>query len=79
MPESTLSMLSFGIVASARLSLRDCASSFLSVPHIAKPNNIARAAKRFGYVYDNYLEPNGIKAYLSLVPDKNYFMADANG
>lgn len=41
--------------------------------------SIARAAKRFGYVYDTYLKPNGIKAYLSLVPDKNYFMADANG
>ena len=42
-------------------------------------SSVAHAAKRFGYVYDNYLEPNGIKAYLSLVPDKNYFMADANG
>lgn len=41
--------------------------------------SIERAAKRFGYVYDTYLKPNGIKAYLSLVPDKNYFMADANG
>ena len=41
--------------------------------------SVERAAKRFGYVYDTYLKPNGIKAYLSLVPDKNYFLADAKG
>ena len=37
------------------------------------------AAKRFQYLYDTYLKDSGSRVYLSLVPDKNYFMAASNG
>lgn len=31
------------------------------------------AARRFGYVYDKYLKETDVNAYLSIIPDKNYF------
>lgn len=37
------------------------------------------AAQRFGYVYDLYLADKNMQVYLSVIPDKNYFMAQANG
>lgn len=41
--------------------------------------SILRAAERFSYVYKSYLEGNGIKTYLSIIPDKNYFLAEKSG
>lgn len=40
---------------------------------------IERAAERFGYVYQNHLEPNGMNVYLSVIPDKNHFIAAQSG
>ncbi len=34
---------------------------------------------RLGYVYDKYLKDNGGKKYLSIVPDKNYFLGKEYG
>ncbi len=36
------------------------------------------AAKRFGYVYEQYLSGNNCKVFVSVVPDKNYFLAEKN-
>ncbi len=41
--------------------------------------SIDHAAERFRYVYDTYLADSGCNVYLSLIPDKNYFMAEKNG
>ena len=38
-------------------------------------SSIDYAAGRFQYVYDRYLADTGSKVYLSVVPDKNYFLA----
>ena len=38
-----------------------------------------RAAKRFEYVYDKYLKSANTKEYFSIIPDKNYFLAEDNG
>lgn len=35
------------------------------------------AAERFSYLYQTYLQ--GLKPYLVMVPDKNYFLAEKNG
>lgn len=44
-----------------------------------KEDSVLRAAQRFNYVYDKYLAGTDAKAYVSIVPDKNYFMAkDSN-
>ncbi len=41
--------------------------------------SVDRAAKRFRYVYDTYLRNAGTKTYLSVIPDKNVFLASQNG
>lgn len=37
------------------------------------------AAERFQYLYDTYLDGKNMNVYFSIVPDKNYFMAENNG
>lgn len=40
---------------------------------------IEYAAERFRFLYDRYMADKDVKAYLSIIPDKNYFMAQENG
>ena len=42
-------------------------------------NSIAHAAERFRFLYENYLKESDSRVYLSVIPDKNYFLAEANG
>ena len=42
-------------------------------------DSVDRAAQRFRYVYDAYLRNSGTKTYLSVIPDKNTFIASQNG
>lgn len=44
-----------------------------------KPSSVDHAAQRFRYVYENYLNKHEIKTYLSVIPDKNTFLASKNG
>lgn len=37
------------------------------------------ASRRIGYVYDKYLKDTEAKVYMSIIPDKNYFLAEKNG
>lgn len=37
------------------------------------------AAERFKFIYDSYIKGKDIKTYISIVPDKNYFLAEKNG
>ena len=37
------------------------------------------AGERFAYIYDTYLKENECRVYLSIVPDKHYFLGKANG
>ncbi len=41
--------------------------------------SLAHAQERFGFVYDKYLKGTNVKPYLSVIPDKNYFLAARNG
>ena len=58
---------------------------YLSQGHLSKldyPLNapmLDHAAERFGYIYDNYLAGKDMKLYLSVIPDKNYFLAGPSG
>jgi len=58
---------------------------YLADGHISKleyPLNesmLQHAADRFQYVYDTYLAQSGSSMYFSIVPDKNYFLAEPNG
>lgn len=63
------------------LQQQDNNGYYLASGHAAKldyvlnHDSVTNAADRFGYVYDRYLKDNGCKVYLSLVPDKSYYMA----
>jgi len=37
------------------------------------------AAERFQYLFDTYLADKNMNVYFSIVPDKNYFLAESNG
>ena len=41
--------------------------------------SLDRAAERFSYVYEKYLEDTDSKVYFSIIPDKNLFLAERNG
>lgn len=41
--------------------------------------SVAHAADRIRYIYDSYLEDGEHNVILSVIPDKNYFLAEANG
>lgn len=42
-------------------------------------DSLDHAADRFRYVYETYLKDTGASIYLSVIPDKNYFLAAENG
>lgn len=60
-----------------RIYLEDGYASKLEYP--MDEDSIAYAAERFRFVYDRYLADQGGKVYLSVIPDKNYFMARQSG
>ena len=41
--------------------------------------SLAHAQERFGFVYDKYLKGTNVRTYLSVIPDKNFFLAAQNG
>ena len=41
--------------------------------------SVAHAADRFRYLYETLMAGTNAKVYLSVIPDKNYFLAEANG
>ena len=54
-------------------------NGFLSkVEYPLNEKSLEKAAERFKFVVDKYLS-EGNKAYLSIIPDKNYFMAEKSG
>ena len=42
-------------------------------------DSIKHAAEKIAFIYDNYLKSKGIKPYMSIIPDKGYFLSEANG
>lgn len=64
----------FGQTDSNGIYLRDGYASKLEYP--LNPDGVGHVAERMGYIYDTYLKDSGGNIYLSIIPDKNYFMAD---
>lgn len=58
---------------------------FMADGHISKLEYPANdemtkyAAERFDYLYNTYMKDKNMNIYLSLIPDKNYFIAEKNG
>lgn len=44
-----------------------------------KENSVINAAKKFNSLYEKYMAGTDVKVYTSIVPDKNYFLAEENG
>ena len=40
---------------------------------------IGQAANKFAAIYDKYLKDTEVNVYYSIIPDKNYFLAEPNG
>jgi hypothetical protein len=68
--------------AFARLDNNDI---FLSEGHISKleyplrEDSLERVRKKFNSIYEKYLRDNNTNIYLSVIPDKNMFLAEKNG
>lgn len=44
-----------------------------------KEESLAYAGQRFRNIYEKYLKDSGSDIYLSMIPDKNYFLAEQSG
>lgn len=44
-----------------------------------KKDSLDLAAKKFRYIYESYLKENNTNVFVSVIPDKNAFMAGENG
>lgn len=42
-------------------------------------DSVNHAAERFEYIYKNFIDGKNTNVYLSIVPDKSYFLAEKNG
>ena len=67
----------FGQKDNNKIYLEDGYASKLEYP--MDTDSIEHAAERFRFVYDQYLADKNMKVYLSVIPDKNYFMARQSG
>lgn len=58
---------------------------FMAEGHLSKidypgqPDMWRNASEKFRYIYENYLEDGACRVYLSIVPDKNFYIAEKNG
>ena len=58
---------------------------FFAEDHLSKieypvnPEMVDNAAEKFNFLYEKFIKDKGGKVYLSLVPDKNLFLAEKNG
>ena len=57
--------------------LADGYASALEYP--LSEDSVTHASEKFGQIYAKYLEGTDCEIYYSVVPDKNYFLADAHG
>lgn len=67
------------------MNKKDNNGLFIADGHISKldykinQNMLEHAKNRFDYIYETYLKNKDISVYLTIVPDKNYFIAKKNG
>ena len=58
---------------------------FVADGHVSKieypvnPEMVDYAEERFDYLFERYMKDKNVNVYLSVIPDKNYFLAKKNG
>lgn len=57
--------------------LADGYAAKLEYPY--QPRNVAYALKKFNGIYEKYLKNTGSEIYVTVVPDKGYYLAEKNG
>ena len=73
------------IFATNLLAKKDNNGLYAADGHLSKieyplhPSMIDYAEEKFNSLYDTYLKDTNVNLYLSLIPDKNYFLAEKNG
>lgn len=67
----------FGQLDNDGIYIKDGYAAKLEYP--LNENSVNHAADRFQYIYENFLRDKNVNAYLSIVPDKSYFLAKQNG
>lgn len=67
------------------LNKKDNNGLFVAEGHISKleypvnPDMVENAVEKFDYLYETYMKDTDANIYLSVIPDKNYFLAEKNG
>lgn len=67
------------------LGQKDNNGNFIADGHVSKINDklneksVEKAANKLNAIYDFYLKDKNTRCYYSIVPDKNYFIAEKNG
>jgi len=73
------------VFATYLFNKKDNNGLYLSDGHISKieyPVNLQMvdyAENKFNYLYQTYMKDKNVNLYLSIIPDKNYFLASKNG
>ena len=75
--KSILAFYVFGHMDNNDIYLHDGYASKLEYP--VKEESINKATGIFESIYNSYLKDTNCKPYFSLIPDKNYFMAEDSG
>lgn len=67
------------------LGQKDNNGNFIADGHVSKindklnENSVERAAIKLNSIYEAYLKDKNTNCYFSIIPDKNYFIAEKNG
>ncbi len=75
--KSSVALFAFGKTDNNDLYLVDGYINKLEYPY--REESAEHAIKVFNSIYDKYLEDSECRVYYALIPDKGYFMAEANG
>lgn len=67
----------FGQLDNNGIYMKDGYAARLEYP--LNEDSVNHAAERFGYIYEKFLADKNVNIYLSIVPDKSYFLAKQNG
>ncbi len=67
----------FGQLDNNGIYMKDGYAAKLEYP--LNEESVNHAADRFKYIYENFLADKSLNIYLSIVPDKSYFLAKQNG
>lgn len=67
----------FGQLDNNGIYMKDGYAAKLEYP--LNEESVNHAADRFKYIYENFLADKSLNIYLSIVPDKSYFLAEQNG